>query len=456
MKSFVVPLVLAAGVIANSRPAAGQTLFDPGLDLTTVLSSGAGLSSPTGLRFLGNSPTDFFAIEKNTGRVKRFQNGVPSTVLDLPVANDSERGLLGIELHPNFGQIGQPNNDQVYLYYSRSSGGGDSSSWLENRLSRFTWNGSSLTGEDVLATFGKANDGRTAGPNHNGGPIKFGPDGMLYGITGDLNRRLAEQNIQSAGGQSSRVGAIYRLTDEGGIPSDNPYRNSSNASFRRVYAYGVRNSFGIDFDPATGRLWDTENGPTEYDEINHVIRGFNSGWTDIMGPKSRSSGSESGLYKIASTSRYSDPEFSWKEPVGVTAINFLYGSELGASYDDKVLVGDVNFGNLYMLTLNGDRSDFVLPGSMSDKVADTTAERNQLRIGEGFGITTDIIRGPDDKTYVLNFITGEVYRIEAAMGMAGGSTPVPEPSTAALGLTACVGLMLGLRRQRAKQDRFKP
>src|SRR5689334_10585581 len=270
--------LLAAGFIFSSSTGA-QTLSVPGLDLTTVLSASAGLDRPTALSFLGNNPSDFFATEKNTGRVKRFQGGVSTTVLDLPVERESERGLLGMALHPNFGQVGQPNSDKVYLYYSRSDTGSDSNggNWLENRLSRFTWNGSSLGSEKVLATFGKANDGRADGPNHNGGPIRFGPDGMLYGITGDLNRNLAEQNNQSVGSQSSRVGAIYRLTDSGAIPSDNPYRNSSNTSFRRVYAYGVRNSFGIGFDPANGRLWDTENGPNEYDEINHVLRGFNSG-----------------------------------------------------------------------------------------------------------------------------------------------------------------------------------
>ncbi|MCC7084188.1 MAG: PQQ-dependent sugar dehydrogenase [Pirellulales bacterium] len=437
MKWSIAAYFLSVALLAWSSSTVAQSLSDPGLQLTTVLNSAAGLRNPTGMSFLGNNPNDFFAIEKDSGRVKRFQSGTSTTVLDLPVESESERGLLGIALHPNFGEVGMPNNDKVYLYYSRSSTGHDSSSshWKENRLSQFDWNGSSLASERVLATFGKAGDHRSSGPNHNGGPIKFGPDGMLYGITGDLNRRLAEQNVQSAGGKSSRVGVIFRLTDSGQIPSDNPYRSSANASFRRVYAYGVRNSFGLDFDPANGRLWDTENGATAYDEINQVLRGSNSGWTDLMGPNSRSAGSVSGLYKIASTSRYSDPEFSWKDPVAVTSIHFLYGSNLGAAYDNKVLVGDANNGNLYMFTLNTQRSDFMLNGNLSDKVADTDAQRNRLRIGTGFGITTDILRGPDDKTYVLNFASGEVYRIDASLEMAAAI--VPEPSTAIQGIIAC-------------------
>src|SRR4029078_10682205 len=135
------------------------------------------------------------------------------------------------------------------------------------------------------------------------------------------------------------------------------------------------NSFGIGFDPANGRLWDTENGPTEYDEINHWLRGFNSGWTDIMAPDSRSSGNESGLYKIASTSRYSDPEFSWKDPVAVTAINFLNGRDLGSSYATKVLFGDANNVTLTSCTLDSSRSGFVLTGGLLDKVADADEQR---------------------------------------------------------------------------------
>jgi aldose sugar dehydrogenase len=451
MKRFFAAWMFAVYVCCCVESASAQTLSDPGLSLTTVLNSAAGLSQPTGLRFLGSNPNDFFAIEKNTGRVKRFQSGVSTTVIDLPVASESERGLLGIALHPNFGEIGQPLNDKVYLYYSRSSSGGDSSSgnWLENRLSRFSWNGSSLTGEQVLATFGKSNDGRASGPNHNGGPIKFGPDGRLYGITGDLNRNLAEQNNKGQANNSSRVGAIYRIADNGAIPPDNPFANSSTSSFRRVYAYGVRNSFGIDFDPATGRLWDTENGPSAYDEINRVFPGFNSGWKDIMGPNSRSPGTTSDLVKINSNAAYSDPEFSWKSPIAATAINFLHGSDLGAAYDNKVLVGDANFGNLYMFTLNAGRSGFILPGGLSDLVADTTAERNQMRIGQGFGVTTDIVRGPDDNTYVLNFLSGEVYRIEAAMGAVAS-----EPATAGLALLACCAVVVcKRRRKKAKPSR---
>jgi glucose/arabinose dehydrogenase len=440
MKSFSVGCALV--VCCSPLAVIGQTLSDPGLEVTTVLSSADGLSQPTALSFLGSSPSDFFVTEKATGKVKHFVNGVGTTVLDLPVTSESERGLLGMTLSPNFGQTGQPGSDNVYLYYSRSDTNSDNPNggWQENRLSIFTWDGTALTNERAVATFGRSDDGRTGGPNHNGGPITFGSDGKLYGITGDLNRKLAEQNYQSADGKSARVGGIYRLNADGSVPTDNPFSSNPDSGIKRWYSYGTRNSFGLTFDPATGRLWDTENGPTSYDEINLVLRGSNSGWTDIMGPNSRSPGDTGGLVNLGPAARYSNPEFSFKDPVAVTAINFLYGSSLGAAYDDKVLVGDANNGNLYMFTLNDDRSGFVLSGGLNDMVADSTGERNALRVGTGFGITTDIVRGPDGDTYVLNLATGELYRIEAAGG--GSLASVPEPETFGLALFGMVALTI--------------
>ena len=105
---------------------AAQTVSDPNLVVTTV--TAPGISQPTGLRFLDND--SIFVIEKATGDVKLVENGATKVVLDLTVDGSSERGLLGIELHPNFST-----NGHTYLYYSAVSGG----TWSENRLSRFTW-----------------------------------------------------------------------------------------------------------------------------------------------------------------------------------------------------------------------------------------------------------------------------------------------------------------------------
>ena len=136
---------------------------------------------------------------------------------------------------------------------------------------------------------------RRQGPNHNGGPIAFGPDGKLYGITGDLNRNEAEQNYQAQANNSSQVGGIYRLNDDGTVPGDNPFSGHSNADFHRWFAYGIRNSFGLTFDPATGNLWDTENGPGSYDEVNLVAPGFNSGWEQTSWARTSETRKESAI-----------------------------------------------------------------------------------------------------------------------------------------------------------------
>ncbi|MGC2384021.1 MAG: PQQ-dependent sugar dehydrogenase, partial [Nitrososphaeraceae archaeon] len=119
------------------------------------------------------------------------------------------------------------------------------------------------------------------------------------------------------------------------------------------YAYGIRNSFGLSFDSVTGILWDTENGQNTYDEINTVKPGFNSGWDKAMGPISRNNYTsiESKLFDLPG-SYYSDPKFSWRIPIGVTAIEFFNSSIIGKEYKNNIFVGDINNGNIYYFQVN--------------------------------------------------------------------------------------------------------
>src|SRR5262245_18120289 len=355
--------LLLAGLFASDRGVAQPSLVDPGLQVQRL--SPQGIASPTGLRFLG--PEDFFAIEKDSGKVKRVHDGVVDEVLDLGVANDNERGLVGIELHPDFDQ-----NGLVYLYHSARSlpgdGAGDpptgSTTWTDNRLERYAWNGTSLVLDPTFQTLSIPVDPSQAnGPAHNGGPLRFGPDGELYLATGDLNRDRKEQNNPAATAASG-TGGIYRLNEDGTLPADNPFAANPDPALRGLFAYGIRNSFGLAFDPVTQRLWDTENGPERMDEINLVEPGSNSGWRILMGPESQDpEGEDRGdLVDLLPQSSYSDPEFSFKQTIGITALAFLAGSALGPGYDDGVLVGDVNSGHLYLFRLNGTRDGFAFSG----------------------------------------------------------------------------------------------
>jgi glucose/arabinose dehydrogenase len=309
--------------------AINPTLTDPNLQIGTVVS---GLTQPTGIAFL--APNDFLVTEKASGQVKRVVNGqVSAVVLDLPVNSNSERGLLGIALHPNF-----PADPSVFLYWTESSTGADSAVVTEvgnpasvyppgtpvplgNRVDRFTWNAQAQTlnfsGNIIrLHAFqhdsnnpGNANPATAYAGNHNGGKIAFGPDGKLYVMIGDNGRRGWLQNL--AGGafipsapddefggpepdNNHVTGSIFRLNTDGSTPPDNPFFAAGasiggevGANIQKIFSYGHRNGFGLAFDPYSGRLWDSENGDDSFDEINQVSAGGNYGWVQVMGPLSR-------------------------------------------------------------------------------------------------------------------------------------------------------------------------
>jgi len=396
-----------------------QSLLDSSLTYDTVVSSG--LSFPIAIAFLDPSdPNRFFVIEKNSGRVKLVRNdSVVSIVLDLPVNYASERGLLGIALHPDFAT-----NGYVYLYYTRSSTGADTSTqsaWLDNRVERYRWNGTALVEPTLIVAFPR-DPTQNNGPNHNGGVILFGPDGKLYGVTGDLNRGFLnnpriEQNTSATA--VAGVGGVFRLNPDGSIPSDNPFISHPDPRIQRLWAYGIRNSFGIVFDSLTARLWLTENGPDVYDEINLVGRGFNSGWLKIMGPDSRNAAYQENGNRAYNASDlvylpnayYADPVFSWLQPIGVTSIVFVRSARFDAGVRDEAIVGETNNGRLYRFTMNAARNDFILTDALADRVADSVTERNLSTFGTNWGVVTDLRVGPDGYLYVVSLFANRVYRI---------------------------------------------
>jgi aldose sugar dehydrogenase len=376
-----------------------QTVTDPAVQVTEVV---GGLSQPTAMAFIG--PGDILVLQKSDGRVRRVINGMlqPGQVLDVAVDSASERGLLGLAIHPNF-----PTSPFVYLYYTESSTGSDTSGSpapLGNRVYRYTWNGSTLVGPQLILDLPV-----TPGPNHNGGAMTFGPDDKLYVVIGELNRNGQLQNFSGAAAPDD-TGVIFRINDDGSAPSDNPFFNQG-GNLAKYFAYGIRNSFGLAFDPVTGKLWDTENGPANYDEINLVEPGFNSGWMRIMGPSSRDAQGTSDLV-VFSGSHYADPTFSWFSTVGPTGIIFMNGASLGVDYQNNAFVGDINNGNLYRFRLNPTRDGFVFTNpNLGDLVADNNTELQELILGTGFSGITDLKIGPDGLLYVLSFSLGKIFVI---------------------------------------------
>jgi glucose/arabinose dehydrogenase len=507
--SAAAALALAVGSVTTpARAQTGPTVEDPNLGVRVAA---AGLVTPSTMAFLG--PNDFLVVEKNTGQVKRVVDGaVQGVALDLSVNFASERGLLGIALHPNF-----PANPGVYLFWSCRStapldgdpfrpeeqecsddrsamfGQPDTPDLLQvplrgNRVDRFEWTGSSLVFDHNLVKLrsfqhdgapepaGQGDQAQPARGNHDGGVLAFGPDGKLYVAVGDLGRRGQMQNLaqgptpptaddQFGGPQPDNAhlsGAILRLNDDGTTPADNPFFTAGTqiggevgSNVQRIFAYGLRNTFGIAFDPVSGRLWDQQNTDDAFDELNLVERGMNGGWIQIMGPVERiaqfkqieqtlpPSGGLAGAQlqqirwppsNIADTpgealsrlfalpgSHYSDPEFSWKFAVPPAGIGFLASRALGPQYARDLFAGAATpatrGGHLFRFNLTGNRRKIAVDDPrLEDRVADNIAknditESESLLFGSGFGVGTDIETGPNGNLFVVSLSQGVVYEV---------------------------------------------
>jgi aldose sugar dehydrogenase len=462
-----------------ARAHAAPSVVDPNLAVRTAAS---GLDQPISMAFIGQN--DMLVLEKATGKVQRVVNGVvQSTVLDLPVNSASERGLLGIALHPQFFVGGR-----VYLFWSESSTGEDSVELAEvpllgNRVDRFVWDGSTLTFERNilrLRSF-QADEGQPLRGNHDGGVLRFGPDGKLYVIDGDTGRRGQLQNLVNGpfgpgipddqfGGpepdNAHLTGVILRLNDDGTAPSSNPFFAAGEAlggevgaNVQKIFAYGLRNSFGMAFDPVSGDLWEQENGDDSFTELNRAEPGFNSGWVQIMGPPERiaqfktiettvtpsppdpfaatyfglqqirwlptniadSPGEALSRLFMLPGAHYSAPEFSWKFEVAPAGIGFLESGALGPQYKNDLFVGAARVflegGHLFHFNLAGNRRKVAVDDPrLEDRVADNLhkweiTESESLLFGRNFGIGTDVLTGPNGNLFVVSLSDGVVYEV---------------------------------------------
>jgi aldose sugar dehydrogenase len=405
--TVVIPIMY---LIHNSSTAlaAPSITKDPNLKVETVVT---GLSSPTSMAFIDNNK--ILVLEKG-GQVRLVSNRVLQSkpVLKVSVATESERGLLGIAIlnSSKTGTTATNSNKFVFLYYTESKGGD-----LRNRVYSYEWNGQNqnLTNPTLILDLPAL-----PGPNHDGGKLVIGPDHYLYAVIGDLNHRGKLQNTKD-GPDPDDTSVILRVNLNDGSPAkDNPFINDANTAVHKYYAYGIRNSFGITFDPITGNLWQTENGPDVYDEINVVKPGFNSGWIQVMGPLSRNAGVSTDQLVNFAGSHYTDPIFSWKNPVAVTDIEFMKSSVLGEKYKNNIFVGDYDNGNLYYFEVNSTRTGIKLnlsqqQAGLSGLVVDNSNQLSAVTFGTGFGGITDIKTGPTDGfLYVLSINDGNIYKIE--------------------------------------------
>jgi len=452
----VIVIVAAANLIASNYVSPNQDPQFPVMTKNTnfriklVVSN---LSLPTSMAFLDHH--NILVVEKNTGYVRLISDNKLRTepLLKLNVSSQGERGLLGLAIlnksNSNDNSISQitsksidsekdiksrhpfassllpkrlPNSvTKAYVFFYLTEL--EKNSEARNVIYRFEWNGSALTNPKLIME-----SPVVAGIFHNGGKMIIGPrDHQLYVVIGDLNSPNTVMQNYKYGKKSSYSSVILRINPLTGLPSaDNPFLNNKTTGsgitnitgLDYLYAYGIRNSFGLAFDPLTGSLWDTENGENTYDEINLVKPGFNSGWDKIMGPIARNNDTtaQNKLVDLPG-SFYSDPKFSWRTPIGVTAIEFFNSSKFGTKYENSIFVGDINQGNIYYFEVNNPYRTSLnmndgLHSELVDHVADNKNESLENLFATNFqGRITDIQTGPDGNLYILTYFDGKIYKI---------------------------------------------
>jgi glucose/arabinose dehydrogenase len=323
--------------VGQQQSSMTQLPFQPQVEVVAT-----NLEVPWALAF---APDGRLFFTERPGRVRVIVDGklAPTPVAVLPAETTSESGLMGLALDPAFQQ-----NGHIYLMYSYRGAQGR----VVNRISRLTVEDNRAGDEVVLL------DNIPGANIHDGGRLKFGPDGKLYATTGDATMPGLAQD------RDSLAGKILRLNPDGTVPEDNPFPGSP------VYTFGHRNPEGLAFQPESGRLFSTEHGPIGSDEVNIIEAGNNYGWplvTDIAG----------------------DPRFI--DPIAVfpTAV-----APAGATFYDGDLLSQWT-GNFFFATLRGQHLHRMVLGGPD---ARQVVEQQRLFEGE-YGRLRDVVQGPDGFLY---------------------------------------------------------
>jgi aldose sugar dehydrogenase len=350
---FIAIVLLSVGmtVTSTSRSRALSVVATP---------VASGLAKPAAMTFAPDGR--IFYGEQLTGEIHILDPGTGSDTLFFTIPGAAS--LLGLAVHPSY-----PTTPFVYAYGVRSVGGVE-----KDQLVRLTATGD--TGGDMRGLFTLP-----SGHDHHGGPIAFGPDGKLYVSTGDEASPAKAQSL------SSLAGKMLRLNPNGSVPRTNPFGS-------RVWAFGLRNTFGFDFDPTTGSLWGPDNGPECNDEINRVVKGGNYAWgpsaTCVSPPDPPANTNQDGPTPRLLPKRY------FATPVGPTGATFCTGCGLGPSVEGTILFGDFNAGKIRRVTLNATRTGVASVNLLFDHST----------------VVLAVASGPDGTVYFSDF--GAIYRLEIA------------------------------------------
>ncbi len=338
---------LHASVLLSQISSSRQYTTDDGVQYKVDVVA-TNLDVPWSLAFQGN---DLYFTERK-GNVKVLKKGGRNSIIvtGVPkVRSIGEGGLMGLAFHPDFSR-----NHFVYLSFTYESSEGS----IRNKVVRYMLTKDSLRYDSTII------EELPGGSIHNGCRIRFGPDKKLYVTTGDGAQKEIAQSMSSLGGK------ILRMNDDGSIPSDNPIRNSL------VYSLGHRNPQGLDWDPVTGNLFESEHGPSGFDgpgggdEINIIAGGKNYGWPAIH-HQQKKEGMESPLLEFTPAIAPSGASFS----------------------SSRIMRGF--FGDFFVATLRGRH---LLRVRLADDRR-TSVKSAERMFEEMYGRIRDVITGPDGYLY---------------------------------------------------------
>lgn len=268
-----------------------------------------------------------FYGERFTGEIRIFDPSDDGDRLFVDidkVLSSGERGLLGLALHPDY-----PSTAWVYAFVTRNVSGKP-----RNQIIRWENDSGDAINKRILFTGPIHN-----ATNHQGGRTLFGPDGYLYVVIGDA------ANPRNSQDRTSVLGKILRLTDTGAKAPGNPFGN-------KVWAYGIRNSYGFGFDPRTGHLWESENGPECNDEVNRIVEGGNYAW----GPRETCSTPPQPPRNTNRDGRDRRLPERWYTPtIAPTGLVFCDGCGLGRRSRTRLFFGDWKTGEIHRLKLTSSR-----------------------------------------------------------------------------------------------------
>ena len=352
-KSLLAIGVVVVSVLSNDSSSSRSVLAvssqiqDPFV-VTTLVS---GLDTPWDLAW---GPDGMLWVSERGGRISRIDpaTGTRTTAGSITVFQSGEGGLMGIAFHPDFGR-----EPVVFAMHTYSASDG-----ARNRLVRLRWNGRTLGAPETLL------DAIPGGGIHNGSRIAVGPDRLLYITTGDAGSADQAQDRASLGGK------ILRLTLDGKPAPGNPFNNAT-------WSYGHRNGQGLVFHPATGALYETEQGPSDNDEVNLIRRGGNYGWPTVHGACDDDSGQER---EFCRRNAVVEPLTTWTPTVAICGAD-LYLSDRIRGWRGSLLATSLRGATLFRLSLSNDGTRITA--------------RETLLAGR-FGRLRDVVVSPTGDVYV--------------------------------------------------------